>query len=142
LKFGDKTKNSLDLFFSNLRRNPQGFEFFIIIILINVFLFYIFMRKNTPENLAKILELDSCKSEICRAKGIIVIDKDNFELTKRDLVVEYMQLTGDKLGFIRSIKGLITGKLTLNGKQIENYQHEYVKNIKNYNFTNFLTDID
>ena len=82
------------------------------------------------------------KASICAIKGITVIDKDNFELTKRDLVMEYMQLTGDKLGFIKSIKGLITGKLKLNGKQIEDYQHEYAKITKNYNLRNLLSDSD
>lgn len=100
------------------------------------------MGKNTPENLAKILELDSCKASICAIKGIAVIDNDNFILEKRNLIIEYMQLTGDNLGFIKSINGLITGKLKLNGKQIENYQHEYAKDIDNYNLRNFYTDVD
>ena len=100
------------------------------------------MGKNTPENLAKILELDSCKASICAIKGITVIDDNNFILEKRNLIIEYMQLTGDKLGFMRSIKGLITGKLKLNGKQIEDYQHEYAKDINNYNLRNFFSDSD
>jgi hypothetical protein len=100
------------------------------------------MGKNTPENLTKILELDSCKASICAIKGITVIDDNNFILEKRNLIIEYMQLTGDKLGFMRSIKGLITGKLKLNGKQIEDYQHEYAKDINNYNLRNFFSDSD
>lgn len=100
------------------------------------------MGKNTPENLAKIIELDFCKASICAIKGITVIDDNNFILEKRNLIIEYMQLTRDNLGFIGGIKGLITGKLKLNGKQIENYQHEYAKNINNYNFRSFFTDID
>jgi hypothetical protein len=100
------------------------------------------MGKNTPENLAKIIELDSCKASICAIKGITVVDENNFILEKRNLIIDYMQLTEDNLGFIKSIKGLITGKLKLNGRQIENYQHEYAKDIKNYNLRNFFTDID
>lgn len=97
------------------------------------------MGKNTPENLAKILELDSCKASICAIKGITVINNDNFVLDRRRLIREYRKLTGDKSGWFGS---LFTGKLKLNGTQIENYQHEYSKDIKNYNLRTFYTDLD
>lgn len=69
--------------------------------------------------------MDNSKEIICVSRNIAVIDENNFELRNRNSVVEYLRLTGDNPGFIKSIKGLITGKMELNGKQIENYQKEY-----------------
>ena len=98
------------------------------------------MGKNTPENLAKILELDSCKASICAIKGITVINDNNFVLEKRGLIRDYRKTTGDyRTGWFKS---LFTGKLQLTGKQIENYQYEYSKDIKNYNLRTFYTDLD
>lgn len=98
------------------------------------------MGKNTPENLAKILELDSCKASICAIKGITVIDEDNFILEKRHLIRNYRKETGDyRTGWFKS---LFTGKLKLNGKQIEDYQHEYAKDINNYSLRNLFSDSD
>jgi hypothetical protein len=84
------------------------------------------MGKNTASNLEKIAKLDQCKADICTIKCITVIDNNNFILDKRSLIREYRKLTGDKSGWIKS---LFTGRLKLNGIQIENYQHEYLMNM-------------
>ncbi|HNZ52180.1 MAG: hypothetical protein BWY36_00237 [Candidatus Diapherotrites archaeon ADurb.Bin253] len=99
------------------------------------------MGKNLIENLSKILELDSCKASICAIKGITVINDNNFVLEKRGLIRDYRKTTGDyRTGWFKS---LFTGKLELTGKQIENYQYEYSKDIRNYNFRNvFREDVD
>ena len=106
------------------------------------------MKKVDFSNLEKISRLDDCKTHICSIKGITVIDKDNFLLNNRASVIEYMQLTCDNLGFFKSIKSLITGRLQLNGKQIENYQDEYFmkmdrnKGYSKVSFEKIYTDID
>lgn len=104
------------------------------------------MGKNTPENLEKITQLDSCRADICVIKGITVIDDNNFILEHRALILDYRKTTGDyRTGWFRS---LFTGKLKLTGNQIENYQHEYLMNMdrnKDYSKVSFekvYTDID
>lgn len=104
------------------------------------------MGKNTPENLEKITKLDWCKADICAIKRITVIDNNNFVLDNRSLIRDYRKITGDhKTGWFKS---LFTGKLILNSNQIENYQHEYFRNIDNsprnnkVSFDKVYTDVD
>jgi hypothetical protein len=96
-------------------------------------------------NLEKIVQLPSCQGDICAIRRITVIDNNNFILDRRELIREYRKLTGDKSGWFGS---LFTGKLKLNGRQIENYQHDYFLNIDNspgnnkISFDKIYTDLD
>ena len=97
-------------------------------------------------NLEKIAKLDACRADICAIKHITVIDENNFLLDRRDLIRNYRKNTGDyKTGWFKS---LFTGRLKLNGNQIENYQHEYLMNIdrasikdKKINFEDIYSDV-
>lgn len=97
------------------------------------------------KNLEKIVELPVCQADICAIKHITVIDNNTFILDKRELIKDYRKLTKDKSGWIKS---LFTGKLVLNSNQIENYQHDYFRNIDNSRGNNrvsfdwLYTDID
>jgi hypothetical protein len=97
------------------------------------------------KNLEKIVELPSCRGDICAIKHITVVDNNTFILDRRELIREYRKLTGDRSGWFGS---LFTGRLKLNGRQIENYQHDYFLNIDHSHgnnkilFDKVYTDID
>jgi hypothetical protein len=94
------------------------------------------------ENLEKIVKLDVCKGDICAVKNIKVLDCDNFLLDKRSLINDYRKTTKDyKTGLLKSF---FTGKLKLNGRQIENYQHEYSMKLDKdkISFDKIYSDVD
>lgn len=68
---------------------------------------------------SKLLTLAGHLGGICRRKKINVIDKDNFVLNNRKLILDYHTLTGDYTNFV---KNMIHGSAVLDEEQLGRYQ--------------------
>jgi len=79
------------------------------------------MKKLDEDFIEKAKDLDIDLICICASKRIKIIDKNNFVLDNRKLILDYHFLTGDYTGLI---KNLIWNKATLNEKQLEEYQRK------------------